>query len=1828
MATQDQSSDQQEKIVDVAVAEGGAYEIIRKRLVEQGLQLGKQTQTLNEARLEEFGSSDMRVDSRARVRTENNCIARDIVQVGEHLLFGYNVFIGLKKETKVDDVFALFDVTQTDSGVAMDAVALQDSFLAEASFVSDFEELYRYYKHTKLVELTIKSGKLLAGFQIGERLEDLRVFRWSVSADGQQIAYIDNRGERDIQLPPAYDFDWQGTSRDDIVHGRHAHIGILDTVFVETIAGDLTIKVEDNTEDGLGIYREPVDDKTQSLDDAQIFYASVGSLILLKILPYKEQQWRYLIFNTLTQDVKRVDAIGQSCVQLPEDHGIIFPGGYYLQNSEYKTFDEEFAGLSFKRMIRSPNGEDVLYVFYEPEEGGVGLFAYNLIERKLSNPIYSHGYALAENGRLIIFSAENEPTRVHPMQLWSTPYVSAEFASQAPASQTFLGRIGNAELVRGVSDLYSICRMIDNQSVSARLYEELGRGAKKVFDDHYWVGEGELEKIAGLLKEVASTSELVIDEFEKVESIRQQSAKSMRDAEQYQQELVQLVRPENWQTVEQYVDALGQLRRQRGHLVSIKEQRYIDVERVLSLDAALQQLEQGLSEQTVSFLSDEKSLRPYLTKIDALDGDISVAHTMVELAPLVESIEGIALGLDLLSELMGTLKVQDTTVRTRIIEGVSQVYSKLNQSKATAKHKQKNLGSGEAIAQFGAQFKLFSQSITNALGLASTPEKCEEQLSRLLVQLEELESQFSDFDQFLSDIMDKREEIYESFEVHKQQLLDERQRKAQSVSDAAARILSSIEKRSLKFTEADELNTYFASDALVMKTRELAEQLRALESAVKADDIEARFKAIKGQAVKSLRDKSDIYEEGGSVIKLGPRHKFSVNTQELDITIIPRNGLLNIHLTGTEYFEPIEDERLLGLRDYWDMSLESETPEVYRAEYLASLIIEAAESGQQGSMTELRAALNDNEELDRWVREFAALRYKEGYEKGVHDHDAGKLLKSILPALEQADLLRFDPLSRGLAQVFWTHITHGDAASVSNPSGSSDVDGLDFSAWPERAQSALRLHKVFASGQAISLLEEEVRGRLADFLLVHPIAVSELDIRQAASYLVAELGREEVAFIGSKYALQLVDELKRSMDELSWLGFQKALDKMAGWPGQRWHLTAAWLSALLEKQDLPHLLRYIPEAVAQINAGQQLPRRNTEADLELSVAGLLGDHGTIDARTLSFSLDSYLQRMERHRLEVVPAYQRYLQVRQEVITEQRKLLKLDTFKARPLSSFVRNRLINESYLPLIGDNLAKQMGTVGQNKRTDLMGLLMMISPPGYGKTTLMEYVGNRLGLIFMKINCPSLGHDVLSLDPEQAPNATARQELEKLNLGLEMGNNVMLYLDDIQHTHPEFLQKFISLCDGTRRIEGVFRGQTKTYDMRGRKFCVVMAGNPYTESGEAFKIPDMLANRADIYNLGDILGGMDEQFALSYIENSLTSNSVLAPLAIREMDDVYKLVNMAKGASVASSDLNHQYSGAEINEITEIFRKMIVIQEVVLNINKQYIASAAQDDKYRTEPSFKLQGSYRNMNKMAEKISAVMNQQELMQMIADHYLGEAQLLTTGAEANLLKLAELRGNMDDVQRPRWLQIKKDFMRNKAMGGDDADVGGKVVAQLADLVTGVEELGTLASAANENSEASALQENVQDDALDKAQDKEPQGVNDTEAIIFALEQFTQAVQGNKPNVAVEVINEPVPGMDKILTVLAETIEHSIFPLVRSMDKKLDIDLRTHEKMKDISNQLRALEIQTRVQSTSASTRPSAAGTQSNAKHGSSAKQESNQANKPKPTSRPEKPRPKR
>ena len=113
--------------------------------------------------------------------------------------------------------------------------------------------------------------------------------------------------------------------------------------------------------------------------------------------------------------------------------------------------------------------------------------------------------------------------------------------------------------------------------------------------------------------------------------------------------------------------------------------------------------------------------------------------------------------------------------------------------------------------------------------------------------------------------------------------------------------------------------------------------------------------------------------------------------------------------------------------------------------------------------------------------------------------------------------------------------------------------------------------------------------------------------------------------------------------------------------------------------------------------------------------------------------------------------------------------------------------------------------------------------------------------------------------------------------------------------------------------------------------------------------------------------------------------------------------------------------------------------------------------DDYRTEPAFKLQGSYRDMNKMAESVASIMNDAELDALVRSHYENQAQTLTADAEANLLKLCELRGTLADQSAVRWEEIKTTFQRNTMLGAAGDDKFAQIVGQLMDFRSGLDEI---------------------------------------------------------------------------------------------------------------------------------------------------------------------------
>jgi hypothetical protein len=1655
--------------------DAGTYEVLRARLAEHAAELARRTEALNAKRLSVFGNTELRLAGTERIRTQHNCVPRDIVSIGGLMLFGYNVFIGLKPETTVDDVFSLHHFTQGGSGTGggegeafrFDPAGAEElpGLLRDERFGRDFSEMYRYYRETRLLQLRRLDDRLLAIFQTGPRLTDVRVLRWRIGPGGT-VSYLDSRGERDHTFPSPHDFEWQRTTRDDHVLGRHPHISIMDEVFVETVGGNLTIKVENNTETGEGIYEEPVDEPLQSLADAEVQHARIGPLILLKVLPYKETGWRYLVFNTRTRSVVRLDSIGQACQRLPEDQGIIFPGGYYLATGTHKTFDTDVASLEFERVVRGSNGEDVLYVFHARAEGRTLLLPYNVIRNEITTPIACHGYSLFDDGTLVVFRASSEePTRVHPMQVWRTPYTSDSYAAAQPVGTGPLERVGNADLVRGISDCLAVTRMVGEMAPSTPVFEALIAGCARVFDHYHWLGEPDLGDLRTPLAGVRATAEQVLDEFETVQSLTDQAAKAVDEAAAGISSLLRRARGEAPQTTDAWIGQLTELRRAQGHLVTLRELRYVDLARIDTLAAELAGELTEAGRRAVRSLHRDDAFAGYHAETGRLAEAAAAIPTVAEAEPVRRRLTEQAEGLQVITDVLGTLDIADATVRTAILERIGQVLGGVNRAQAILEGRRTRLLAAEGRAEFAAEFALLGQAIVAALAVADSPEACDEQLGRLLLQVENLESRFGEFDDFLAELTAKRTDVYEAFSSRKQALLDERARRADRLVDSAARILTSVRRRVGGMRSLDEVNTYFAADPMVAKLRGVADELRALGDQVRAEELDGQVKAARQEAGRALRDRLDLYADDGESITLG-RHRFAVNTQPIDLTLVTRGtgppgtpgatAGASFAITATDYRSPVRDETFAATAPLWDQLLVSESPEVYRAEHLAASVLAAAEAGEAGlTVDALHQAAVADAGLHDVVRRIAETRFDEGYERGVHDHDAAVLLDALVRLYTGAGLLRYPPAARAAAQLFWAFGIDREAQAL----------------WSRRVRSLHRARTTFRDGTAghaaaIAALRGELAAAIGEFLAGASLPMPGV-APLAGEYLFEEVSHTPFGFVTSAGARALLNRFRGAVGgprSKSGKEFDDDLRALAGDLAARHQLVEAWLGSFLAATGATASGRSsaaadLPEAVAIELCGTALPRHDSSATLTEAVTGLLGTHPRIVDRRIELRIDEMLARTARFRTDRIPAYRAYQRQRNELVAAERARLRLSEYQPAVMSAFVRNRLLDEVYLPLIGENLAKQLGAAGAAKRTDQMGLLLLISPPGYGKTTLMEYVASRLGLVFVKVNGPALGHTVTSVDPAEAPNATARQEIEKISFALELGNNVLLYLDDIQHTSPELLQKFISLCDAQRRMEGVWEGRTRTYDLRGKRFAVCMAGNPYTASGQRFRVPDMLANRADVWNLGDVLSGREELFALSYIENALTSNPVLAPLSTRERGDVELLVRLAGDDRTTRPDrLAHPYSPAELGQILSVLRKLLRIQRVVLATNRAYMESAAQAESSRTEPPFLLQGSYRNMNRLAERIVPAMDDEEVEAVIDDHYLGEAQTLTSGAEANLLKLAELRGRLTPAQAERWDEVKAGFRRAKALGGEQDDPISRAVGAvglLADQVGAVE-----------------------------------------------------------------------------------------------------------------------------------------------------------------------------
>ncbi len=1715
------------------MSDPASFDLLRKRLSAAATVVRGKTDALNTQRLAIFGRVEPKLLARLSARTENNCIARDVVRVGDLLLFGYQVFIGLKRETTINDVFCLYRLRDHSESAELESVPIETSFLADARFAADFKELITYYKATTLEQLRVVNDKLLMLFRTGSQLGDRKVFRFAIeSASGGMaggVHYIDNRGERDHVLPPAFDFEWTNVTREMHVLGRHPHVNILDTVFVETVGGDLTVKIENNTESGLGIFAEPVEDKTQSLADAEISYADLRHQLLIRVKPYREAESRYLIFNKRLKTVMRCDEIGVSCVQLPEDHGIVFPGGYALESGDTKRFSElglDFSGFRLKRVVRAPNGEDVLYVFYEEVSGRYGLLPYNLIDRAIGQPLMAHGYARYLDGTILLFVPETgEAARLHAMQLWRTPFADVEHDSGIKATPGLLGRLGNASLVRALAELRQLTQLAEDARVIGQ-FERLFKLGQKCAEGYLWLAEADAGVLLPDVQGLARTAKSALEAFEQLEQAKLKAHAAVKLAATSVRELISNVAAKLWQKPEDFTDAIVKLKRKRGELTALGEQAHVAAVDIAPLDIAITEELNRVAERALKFFADPSAFTSLKNGLLKAGIELEKAAGTSTLKPIAHELDTLAESLDGLTELISSFEHSDPQQRANLLASTGALYSDVNRLRAGLRAKRDGLLEREQGAEFGAQLAVLEQSLASTLARSDTPETIDDALAKALSQLEQLDGRFSDQPQFAAELSARRESTLEAFAARRDQLSAVRDKRAQGLKEAINRVLEGVPRRLAKLaqnpgTPNEAIHAFFAGDSLIERARSQINDLRALGRSVDADELTGKLRSLRESGLRDARDRVELGQDGNS-LKLG-KHRFSVANRALDLALSFDPHGLSVTLTGTDYRKPIAAQATEIFRPVWQQTLPSENAAVYRAEYLAFTLFNALRENTDALNAAERAAMlsalavsasDQRVQLLEQIALFAAKRPMDDYQRGVHDQDAAQILQALAQLDAHAGTLRTRSPARVLAQAY--------------------VSTLRTEPANELKVTAAGLHWLRMQKQNVSPPDSWLRALSALALELNMDGDTALS---AALHLIEALGASD-RFPASAAALDLAERVEANVPKALISGLKESRANLS----ERLNLLVAMAASHQATGNADLCL----EAAAIVLLAQ--PRERANVELHVKLSGLLGEHALIIAGNYSLDLPEFLARLSAYERTTLPAFKAFSQLKSQLIKTERERLKLNELQAKPLAGFVRNRLIDEVYLPLIGNNLSKQIGTL-DDKRADRSGLLLLISPPGYGKTTLMEYLCDRLGMIFVRVNGPTLGHDVVSLDPASTPHRGASEELAKLNLGLAMGNNVMLYLDDIQHLSPEFLQKFISLSDATRRVDAIVDGQAVTLDLRGKRFAIVMAGNPYTETGEVFRIPDMLANRADVYNLGDVLSGREALFADSYLENCLSAHPLTAMISDKGRDAVLACIRLASGAEAELP--------AELSlEAIEVLKRMISVRDVLARVNRAYVDSAAQDDAFRTEPPFKLQGSYRNMVKLTAQLSALMTTSELDALIRDHYRGEAQTLGARAEENLLKLASLIGQPSADETKRWTNLCENFRALKKQGGKNTDGSTKIANLLADIALQIEK----------QSSASDAQQSAARGLSDVA-NKEISGALKALALHAQAANVAIASQAGKQSALLAP-----PELSHAFDRLVKSYEETLVPLVSAMHHKMTLDHSIWEHVRQVRTDL--------------------------------------------------------
>ncbi len=310
-------------------------------------------------------------------------------------------------------------------------------------------------------------------------------------------------------------------------------------------------------------------------------------------------------------------------------------------------------------------------------------------------------------------------------------------------------------------------QLIDKDDSYDGLYVDLVKKSSDVLDSYFWIDKEETENLADPLRKIRDAAKAAVEEFEKVVRVRRDTQQRTAEVQTAVGDLIKQIERSRFESIDDFVSSLANLREQRGHALGLRELRYVDESIVAELEKTTAERAERISRRCVDFLLTPGSLDPYVQSggHGRRASWRSRHRRRGEKAGRRNRHGRLAIGIVDRNGQQLANRRRDQANRNHRLDRrrlcIAQSRPQL------AEGTRGELVSVEGQAEFASQLKLLEQTTSGYLDVCDSPDKCDEYLTKVMVQLEELEGRFAEFDEFVVQLATRREEVYAAFESRK-----------------------------------------------------------------------------------------------------------------------------------------------------------------------------------------------------------------------------------------------------------------------------------------------------------------------------------------------------------------------------------------------------------------------------------------------------------------------------------------------------------------------------------------------------------------------------------------------------------------------------------------------------------------------------------------------------------------------------------------------------------------------------------------------------------------------------------------------------------------------------------------------------------------------------------------------------------------------------------------------------------------------------------------------------------------------------------------------------